>query len=366
MQWRLQEDSLGFAAYACHPELGAEVARGTIVFDGGRLRFDAERVTIEVPLVELELNLVEPAGEVCFSNPRQPDWTIHCPDMAVLKHRALLQATYTRNQIRALQSRAELTRRLKITGLFLLACVVVAVVGSILTGMVVRSLVARVPLEWEQELGDSLMQKLKASLDFVEEAPANAKLMRAMTPLVNALPPTGRQFDFHLVQDPRPNAFALPGGHVIVTTRLLEIVDRPEELAGVVAHEIAHVTQRHGFRKVIAGAGPYLIFKVFLRQRNGALGVLGGASALLVNQSFSQEYELEADAVGWQYLAAARIDPRGMIDVLLKLDLEQQRWRRPGQGLPAFRSHPATLKRIQRLEALWRKQKDKTGFIRLE
>ena len=87
---------------------------------------------------------------------------------------------------------------------------------------------------------------------------------------------------------------------------MLELADRPEEVAGVVAHELAHVTQKHGFRKIISDAGPYLIMKIFFGGASGTAGVLGGSSQLLVRQSFSQEYELEADEVGWQYLVAAR------------------------------------------------------------
>jgi predicted Zn-dependent protease len=358
----LTEEGPAFAAYACHASLGEQPASGAIAIDAWRLRFESEAASIEIPLMKLDLNLGE-QGELCFSNPEQPDWTVHCSDLAILKHRALLQQTHTRIQIRALQSRDELKRRLKITGAFLLACVGMAFAGSLLVGIMVRSLVARVPAQWEQELGDSLVQELKSSMFFVENPNLKAKLLRAVTPLVKALPKTGLQFEFHIVQNPLPNACALPGGQVIVTTRLLELVDRPEELAGVVAHEIAHVTQKHGFRKIISAAGPYLIFRVFLGEGSGLLGLLGDSSALLVNQSFSQEYELEADAVGWQYLVAARINPRGLIDALLKLQAEAARLHSHDLELRAFSSHPATEKRIRRLEALWKKLKPKSGFL---
>src|SRR5262249_60882305 len=131
----------------------------------------------------------------------------------------------------------------------------------------------------------------------------------------------GRQtnYTFCIAEEEEPNAFALPGGHVVVTTGLLKMTSRPEELLGVISHEVAHVTRKHGIRKAIASAGPFLIFRVFLGgDGSGVAGVVGGASDLLVRQGFSQAYETEADDVGWQAMVAAKIDPRGMTTMFEK------------------------------------------------
>jgi beta-barrel assembly-enhancing protease len=147
------------------------------------------------------------------------------------------------------------------------------------------------------------------------------------------------------------NAFALPGGHIVVSTGLLQLAEMPEELLGVLAHEIAHVTLKHSFRKTVARAGPILVMRIFLGGSRGALGLLGGASALLVNESFSQEYELEADEQGWNYLVTARIDPSGMIRILQKLEREEETTSARSSLSQAFSTHPAMKKRIQRLES---------------
>jgi len=223
--------------------------------------------------------------------------------------------------------------------------------------------VARIPPQWEQQVGDDLMAELKTTETFVQDPKLLAKLDQGVAPLVRALPNNQLQYKFYLLEERIPNAFALPGGHVVVTTRLLEMSERPEEIAGVVAHELAHVTQKHGFRKIIASAGPYLIFKVFLGNSSGALPILGESSELLVRQSFSQEYELEADDVGWQHLVAAHIDPRGLAEMLRKFQAEQQRVPGAKPQLNAFSSHPATAKRIQRLDAKWEKLKNKSEFV---
>jgi predicted Zn-dependent protease len=229
----------------------------------------------------------------------------------------------------------------------------------------VSAIVARVPPQWEQQYGDGLMTELHSEMTFVDDTNRVAQLAALAAPLLRVLPPAQREYQFHIVEDDEPNAFALPGGHIVVTTGMLQRAT-PAELLGAVAHEVAHVTLKHGFRKVISEAGPFLICQIFLRGRNGAAGVLAGGSALLIGQSFSQEYEMEADDTGWQYLVKANLDPRGLTDLLRSLKSYEAE-HKPLDALPqAFQSHPALDKRIARLEAKWKKLPRKTGFIELK
>lgn len=355
-----------FAAYAAHPSLGEDPARGRLFFQAWRLKFESTRVKLEMPLTRLEIDVDRSEGiRVKFSEAQQPDWLVYTFDSAVLASPALLQQVHTRRQVEALQGGAELNRRLKLTLGFLAGFALVALVASLLMGVMVRSLVARIPAEWEHQLGTNLVDEVQKQTTVVNPPNLRAKLDQAATPLLQVLPTNGGQFKFYIIQESVPNAFALPGANVFVTTGLLEMVDRPEELAGVFAHEIAHVTLKHGFRKIISEAGPYLIFKIFLRDGGGLLGVLGNGSRLLISQSFSQKYKLEADSTGWDYLVQARIDPRGMVEVLTKFKLMQDNEGGGDMRVEALESHPATAKRIQRLEAKWAKLKEKPEFLDL-
>jgi len=210
-----------------------------------------------------------------------------------------------------------------------------------------------------------LMKEMASEVKFVEDTNRVAQLAALAAPLFRVLPRTQTEYRFHLVDDDEPNAFALPGGHIIVRTGLLKLADQPEDVLGVIAHEVAHVTEKHGFRKEVSSAGPFLIFEVFLGGRGGAVSVLAGGSALLVSQSFSQEYEMEADDVGWQYLVAANIDPRGMIDMFRKFKADEAKQKIRLNVPQAFSSHPALEKRIARLEAKWKKLPRKSGFVEL-
>jgi predicted Zn-dependent protease len=363
----MTDHSSAFEAYVTHPSLGDEVVWGRIVFEGWKLRFESAQVTREIPLVRVRIERDDSeTGGIAFSHPDDTEWVFHTLDESILAHGPLLQQPHTRHQIQALQSGPELKRRLKIVGAFLAGFALVALLVSMAMGLIVRSLVARVPPEWEQKLGDEVMAELKKKETFIQDTNLQANLAWAVAPLMRAVPTNALGYQFYLVESPLPNAFALPGGHVVVTTRLLEISERPEEVAGVVAHEVAHVTLKHGLRKIISSAGPILLCQLFLQGGGGLMGVLAGGSQVLVFQSFSQEYETEADDVGWDYLVAARLDPRGLADMLGKLEREGHSMGLIHLAPQALSSHPATGKRLRRLEAKWKKLKDKSGFIQYD
>src|SRR6202012_525466 len=128
-----------------------------------------------------------------------------------------------------------------------------------------------------------------------------AQLTELAQPLIKVLPENRRNLKFYIRQDDQANAFALPGGYVVVHTGLLQLTDTPEQLLGVLAHEIAHETQRHMIRKRISAAGSLAVFGVFIRGREATGSLMGMGSGLLVFQGFSQRYETEADEVGWSY-----------------------------------------------------------------
>jgi predicted Zn-dependent protease len=359
----LSTDKRSFLASAHNSGPGDSWIEGWLTFERFQLRFQSDAFTTEVPLVRVKIELDKAAGgQVCFRDTNDPDFCVYTFDPDVLEHPALRQQPATNHQIEALRSFSELKRRLKITGYFVGGFALVAIVVSLLLGIMVRSLVARIPPEVEQEIGDSALEELKSTEIFLKDEKLRTRLEKAAAPLVAGLASTGVNFKFYVVQEALPNAFALPGGHVIVTTGLLEMTDQPDEIAAVIAHEIAHVRLKHNFREIISSAGPYLIFSVFMRGGGGVGSVLGGGSGLLVAQSFSQQYELEADSAGWDYLVASRIDPRSMARVLTKLEREQQRHPGLHAKLGAFSSHPATSKRIRRLETKWRKFKEKSLF----
>jgi predicted Zn-dependent protease len=168
-------------------------------------------------------------------------------------------------------------------------------------------------------------------------------------------------FTFTLLNSEIPNAFALPGGYVYITRGLLALAETEAEMAGVLGHEIGHVTARHTAQRQTRATGAGVLATL----GTVAAAVLGGevagqlaqqaagvgAQAYLAN--YSRDQEFQADDLGVGYMTAAGYDPEAMATFLEKLAAESELDREVagGDGDPAeswFASHPRTLDRVQR------------------
>ncbi len=189
---------------------------------------------------------------------------------------------------------------------------------------------SRVPVEQEIALGRQIFEGMRASLKLRDQGPA----YDAVRSIVATLTRESRfHYEVHIAQDAAPNAFAMPGGIIVVHTGLIAATSRAEELAGVLAHEVQHVELRHSLRGLIKEMGLRGLWAFVM----GDLGAtLGGQAALeLASLRFSRDDEQEADARGFDALVAAGIDPAGMPAFFKALS------RTAGAQVPAFIStHP--------------------------
>jgi predicted Zn-dependent protease len=149
------------------------------------------------------------------------------------------------------------------------------------------------------------------------------------------------------------NAMALPGGYFYVNSGLILACDSEDELAGVMAHEIAHVAAHHAAREMTKlnymqiGSIPLIIFAQGSWTGYGVYEAAQLAVPLTFLQ-FSREYEAEADYLGIQYMYRAGYDPQGMVSIFEKLDALEKH--KPGAISRAFSDHPATPERIAAVE----------------
>ena len=160
-------------------------------------------------------------------------------------------------------------------------------------------------------------------------------------------------FTFTVLDSPVVNAFALPGGYIYVTRGLMALGNSEAELAGVLAHEIGHVTGRHTAQRysqaVVASIGVNILS---ILVDNPALSNLVGTGAQLYLLGFSRDQELEADRLGIRYLARTGYDPMAMRSFLSQLEAESALSGRIAgkegveQVPDLFRSHPRTAERI--------------------
>ncbi|MEQ9562714.1 MAG: M48 family metalloprotease [Woeseiaceae bacterium] len=208
----------------------------------------------------------------------------------------------------------------------------------------------------EAQIGRAIMHSIRASGQLVED-PLITEYVNEIGHRVAAFANDGDyKFTFFVVNDPSINAFALPGGFIGVHTGLIEATRSEDELAGVIAHEIAHVTQRHIARAVHANSRQSLMSTAIMLGAilAGAAGagsdvVQGGIAVAQGSQAqaqinFTRSNEHEADRIGIEALADAGFDPNGMASFFEVIS------RQTGSGefkVPEFlRTHPVSSARI--------------------
>ncbi len=158
-------------------------------------------------------------------------------------------------------------------------------------------------------------------------------------------------FTIQVLDNDEVNAFALPGGFFFVNTGVVRLSENEAELAGVMAHEIAHVTARHGTRQATRGqiSNWASIPLIFIGGGIGyAVQQAAGLAVPLTFLKFSRGFEEEADMLGSQYLYKAGYDPAAMISFFERLKAKNKK--RPGTLTKVFSSHPLTEDRIREVQ----------------
>ena len=197
--------------------------------------------------------------------------------------------------------------------------------------------VSHIPVAQERKLGETVFAQTRARLKLIEGAPA------AMVREIGARLTKGSayEYEFFVADDATVNAFAMPGGFVVVHSGLLALAANAEEVAGVLAHEVQHVEKRHSLKAMAKSAGlTVLVSAVF-----GDLGGLLSLGQDLVGLKFSREHETEADAEGLKALVAAGIVPNGMRDFFRKMGEKES------LNLGWLSSHPASENRFAAIDA---------------
>lgn len=203
-------------------------------------------------------------------------------------------------------------------------------------------------------IGRQLFRSIRRHRPLIEDPELTTWITQLVDRLAIHAPGVGRHLYVAIVDDPSINAFVLNGGIIIVHSGLILSTDTESELAAVISHELAHLSQRHLQRMVqdqknsplITGLGLLAGAVVASKSSEAAQAILSGTMAIQAQQqiSYSQQYESEADRVGLRILAAARLNPNGMPAFLEKLD--QNEINRYGNLNKYLRSHPLSIDRL--------------------
>lgn len=201
----------------------------------------------------------------------------------------------------------------------------------------------------ESAVGQDLCTEVMQRMSRVQDDDVQARITHLGTQLTERLKDKRFEFSFIIIDQSEPNAFALPGGYVFITAPLLEACRRQDnQIAFVLAHEIAHIVKRHAMERVVmqstvSFASNVSIFRTAVSQwaRKVGLGVLQNA--------YSQDHELEADAFAVHLSRAAGFDPKGSITLLSTL--AQTNAHTESSALyPYFSTHPPASIRIAEIQ----------------
>jgi beta-barrel assembly-enhancing protease len=196
----------------------------------------------------------------------------------------------------------------------------------------------------EQELEGLLWDAIQDSEEICSDTEANEALQSMWTRICETNQLDSSSVKVHLVNNDEINAYAFPGGHILIHSGLVQILESPEELAGVLGHEVAHVQLNHISKKLAKEVGVSIL-----------LSAAGGGSAAgeaikeilsqLSSSAYDRSLEKEADLKSVEYLKNAGINPSAMIGVMEKLESEVQ------SDLPSWLgSHPDLSERKEYLK----------------
>jgi Zn-dependent protease with chaperone function len=214
----------------------------------------------------------------------------------------------------------------------------------------VKTAAKAIPQDLQARLGDVGAYSIMSETNLFEHPEAEALLEELGSRLETHLTLAEQAIDFEyfIIDQPDINAFALPGGKIFFHRGLFENAGSVDEIAGVLAHEMIHITESHGLQNLINSIGMSVAINIFFGDIRGLQGVLLDNAAALGALNYSREHETEADLKGLELVYAAGLDPEGMVSFFEKI-LE---FSGSNAAMEWFSTHPDTKNRIDELKRI--------------
>lgn len=310
----------------------------------------AEAPRFAIPLSQCSLDLGGESGRMVFCRNAARDLTIFSESRGFAEALRERSGGLLTEPLHALERRnAAEGRRF---GAWLAAGVLAtAIVGAAVYQAVLlaaRAAITHVPIAVDERIGEIAMQAIGPQGRLAPDHAAS----RFVTGVVARLQPhaaiPGLNFRALVVEDPEVNAYALPGGQIVVYTGLLSKAGSGDQVAGVLAHEMAHATLRHGIEQVGRSMGIVAALQLLVGDAGGLLAMGSQVAQKSILTSYSRGAETAADLEGARMLHEAGLDPRAIAEFFATLEREQG-------DLPAalawLGSHPLHRQRIESVEA---------------
>lgn len=233
----------------------------------------------------------------------------------------------------------------------------VGIIGSIIffERQISKNVIDWIPISVDQVIGESVHDQMIGSQTEVSDGILVESLQKILDSLTPYIPSDEIEPRMVLIVSPEVNAYCLPGGYITVFTGLLELAESPDEVAAVLAHELAHATERHGLKSVARVTGTALAFQVLVGDMSGIIAAGGETALQLLNRGYGRDDEREADDVGLEIMTAAGWDPMAMSTFFERLSDQKN------VEIPDWLStHPNPLIRSSRIKESLRLRESKT------
>ena len=221
----------------------------------------------------------------------------------------------------------------------------------------------QIPVSAEITLGDKIYEQFIKDSPFTPFEKDSIKIDEKKTKLLNDF---AKKIDFQsqypikitVLKDSIVNAFALPGGHIVVFDGILKKIKSQEELTALLSHEVSHVKFRHSLKGLARSVSGYLFVSILTSDINGLTAVLVDQADGINQLSFTRDLEQDADLNGLKIMYHNKIEPTGMLKLMERLQEESKKY--GGENIPKFMSsHPLTKDRIDYIK---KEIKGKTGI----
>lgn len=258
-------------------------------------------------------------------------------------------ATGLRERAPHLSERSRQRRRRRVwIVLFALAAGLIAA-GWVLGWSPAKTIARSIPFTWRERLGNASRESMTAGFKECVD-PAGVAALKQLSSRLSKGIPAGTAFSIHVYDWSLMNAFAVPGGQIVLTKGLLDTSQSPDEVAGVLAHEMGHGIETDPEAALIRGVGLGAALQIMLGGTAG--GGLANVGLMLAQLNYSRSAEREADVHAVQLLKAAGISPKGLGDFFTRvMKMETEDGGGPAGALAWLRSHPRPAERLRLVRA---------------
>ena len=288
------------------------IARGELIAD----TISEPSLRFSIPLNQCQIDLGGASNRMVFCRTKEGDLTIFCEEKNFAKELDFQSGGMLAGPLKQLKKglAADANRFRFWLTLSAVACALLLFVGYFGVLWTAKIAIRALPVSVDEKIGSMAF----SGMEMGRKLEANHPASRLVQEIVDKLKPHASipelKFKVTVVEDKDINAFALPGGQIVVFTGLIKEAKSAEQIAGVLAHEMSHATLRHGIERVSQSLGIVAAIQIMVGDVGGLVALGAQVAQTSILTSYSRAAETEADLEGARMLNAAKIDPKAMAD----------------------------------------------------